>query len=143
VERNQSLGMVARIGVSRLSSCNSVCHNWIPYPVLDISRGAETQQHWVWSSSPPCPPTCLVGARLQAQILTLWSTERSDSTNRYETWPVEEIIRDRASRAIPAARGLMTGDRDALLFSVRISLKRIADSFEATEHCHCDEVKRI
>jgi hypothetical protein len=53
-----------------------------------------------------------------------------DSTNRYKTWPVEEIIRDHASRVIPGASGLMTGDRDALLFSVAISLKRIADNLE-------------
>jgi hypothetical protein len=55
----------------------------------------------------------------------------SDATNRYRTWPVEQTIRDHASRVIPATHGLMTGDRDALLFSVAISLKRIADSLEA------------
>jgi hypothetical protein len=55
----------------------------------------------------------------------------SDATNRYRTWPVEQIIRDQAARGIPGASGLMTGDRDALLFSVAISLKRIADSLEA------------
>ena len=55
----------------------------------------------------------------------------SDATNRYQTWPVEKIIRDDASRVIPGVHGLMTGDRDALLFSVAISLKRIADSLEA------------
>jgi hypothetical protein len=55
----------------------------------------------------------------------------SDSTNRYRTWPVEEIVRDHASLVIPGVHGLMTGDRDALLFSVAISLKRIADSLEA------------
>jgi hypothetical protein len=55
----------------------------------------------------------------------------SDATNRHRSWPVEEIIRDHASRIIPGGRGLMTDDRDALLFSVAISLKRIADSLEA------------
>jgi hypothetical protein len=77
------------------------------------------------------PAYFLLDARLHAQILTLWSTEMSDATNHYGTWPVEEIIRDHASRVISSASGLMTGDRDALLFSVAISLKRIADSLEA------------
>jgi hypothetical protein len=55
----------------------------------------------------------------------------SDSTNRYKTWPVEQVIRDHGGRAIPVVHGLTAADRDALLFSVAISLKRIADSLEA------------
>ena len=55
----------------------------------------------------------------------------SDATNRYLTWPIEQAVRDHGSHVIPAVHGLMASDRDALLFSVAISLKRIADSLEA------------
>ena len=54
----------------------------------------------------------------------------ADSSNRYRNWPVEQVMRDHGSNVIPS-HGLMAGDRDVLLFSVAISLKRIADSLEA------------
>ena len=53
-----------------------------------------------------------------------------DPNNRYRNWPVEQVMRDHASNVIPL-HGLMSGDRNVLLFSVAISLKRIADSLEA------------
>jgi hypothetical protein len=55
----------------------------------------------------------------------------TDTANRYKIWPIEEFIREYASRIIPIVHGVNTGDRDALLFSVAISLKRIVDSLEA------------
>jgi hypothetical protein len=55
----------------------------------------------------------------------------SDATNRYRIWPIEEVVRNHGSHVIPPVHGLTAGDRDALLFSVAISLKRIADSLEA------------
>jgi hypothetical protein len=54
----------------------------------------------------------------------------ADPTNRYRNWPVEQVMRDHASNVIPL-HGLMAGDRDVLLFSVAISLKRIADSLDS------------
>jgi hypothetical protein len=75
----------------------------------------------------------LVMCASQAVLSAVCGSRRTTElhANRYQTWPIDQIVRDHGSHVIPPPHGLMAGDRDALLFSVAISLKRIADSLEA------------
>jgi hypothetical protein len=55
----------------------------------------------------------------------------TDTTqSRYRSWPIEPIVRDNPRNTSGGATGLCQGERDMLIFSIAVSLKRIGDALE-------------
>ena len=55
----------------------------------------------------------------------------TDTTqSRYHNWPIEPIVRDNSRITSGGTSGLCQGERDMLIFSIAVSLKRIADALE-------------
>jgi hypothetical protein len=55
----------------------------------------------------------------------------TDTTqSRYHSWPIEPIVRNNPRNTSGGATGLCQGERDMLILSIAVSLKRIADALD-------------